>query len=322
MSFHWIVIVFCIGVFIVEEIILFERLLKNNFEKKLYFLNKIDTLNSELNPLRKDVDALEKQMSEHFFFYDLMRKIAPFLDKKALFRVFLEEIKYLGEVEAVEYKRPLDEKNYIKFSFDGEEENIYIKTKSKKIIEYQRVLKKLLELCMERISLYDKFQQLSIYDGLTEAYNRRYFTVRFFEEFDRAKRFSLNMSFLMIDVDHFKKINDTYGHLVGDAVLKEIAEIIRQNIREIDSLARFGGEEFSVILPETDKMAAVVVGERIRSKIAQQIIKAFDETLSVTISIGVGNYPQNTLYPDVLMEMADKALYQAKFSGRNKVQWF
>ncbi|MFA5336849.1 MAG: GGDEF domain-containing protein [Candidatus Omnitrophota bacterium] len=320
--FYRAVILLLIIVFIVEEILLLRRFLNTNFRKKERLLIKIDALDKEVNPLKKDIDALEKQMSEHFFFYDLMRKISPFLNKKELFKVFSEEIKYLGEVEAVEFSRPEDESKYLQFVFGDEVNSLYIKTESKKIIGHQDLLRKLLELCIERINLYDRFQQLSIYDTLTETYNRRYFVMRFIEEFERAQKFSLKLSFIMIDVDNFKKINDTYGHLVGDAVLKEIAKIIKQNIREIDSLARFGGEEFSLILPETDKMSAIVVGERIRSKVSQQIIKAFDEMLSATISVGVSSFPQNTLYSDVLMETADKALYQAKISGRNKVCWF
>ncbi|MCK9614149.1 MAG: GGDEF domain-containing protein [Candidatus Omnitrophica bacterium] len=320
--FYLAVIFLLIIVFILEEILLLKRFLNKNFRNKEQLLVKIDALDKELSPIKKNIDALEKQMSEHFFFYDLMRKLSPFLNKKGLFKVFSEEIKYLGEVEAVEFSRPENEKKYLQFVFDDEGSSLYVKTTSKKIIEHQDVLRKLLELCTERINLYDRFQQLSIYDALTETYNRRYFVIRFIEEFERAKKFSLKLSFLMIDIDNFKKINDTYGHLVGDAVLKEIAKIIKQNIREIDSLARFGGEEFSLILPETDKMSAIVVGERIRSKISERIIKAFDETLSVTISTGVGSFPQNTLYSDVLMEIADKALYQAKISGRNRVCWF
>ncbi|MCK9573593.1 MAG: GGDEF domain-containing protein [Candidatus Omnitrophica bacterium] len=320
--FYRAVIFLLIIIFIVEEILLLKRFLNRNFRKKEQLLVRIDELEKELNPLKKNIDALEKQMSEHFFFYDLMRKISPFLNKKELFKVFSEEIKYLGEVEAVEFSRPDNESKYLQFVFGDEINSLYVKTDSKKIIGHQDLLRKLLELCIERINLYDRFQQLSIYDTLTETYNRRYLVMRFIEEFERAQKFSLKLSFIMIDVDNFKKINDTYGHLVGDAVLKEIAKIIKQNIREIDSLARFGGEEFSLILPETDKMSAIVVGERIRSKVSQQIIKAFDETLSATISAGVSSFPQNTLYSDVLMETADKALYQAKISGRNKVCWF
>jgi len=127
---------------------------------------------------------------------------------------------------------------------------------------------------------------------------------------------------IMFDVDRFKRINDTYGHLVGDAVLKAIAGLIQENIREIDFLARYGGEEFAVILPETDKAGAIMVADRICGKVSQERLKAFDEMVTTAISVGVASFPQNTLYADVLMETADKALYKAKVSGRNRVSWF
>jgi diguanylate cyclase (GGDEF)-like protein len=145
---------------------------------------------------------------------------------------------------------------------------------------------------------------------------------RYMEEFARAEKFNLHLSFLMVDIDHFKKINDIYGHLIGDVILKEIAKILRENIREIDFVARFGGEEFSIILPETDKAGAIMVGERIRSKVVAQRFRAFDEVLNASVSVGVASYPQNTLYSDVLIEIADKALYKAKVEGRNRVCWF
>ncbi|MBD3264476.1 MAG: diguanylate cyclase, partial [Candidatus Omnitrophica bacterium] len=144
----------------------------------------------------------------------------------------------------------------------------------------------------------------------------------FNEEFERAKRFGLDLSFLMLDIDWFKKINDTYGHLVGDAVLREVARVIKENIREIDVAGRYGGEEFAVFLLETDKAGAIMVAERISSRISREVIKVFDESLTTTLSIGVASYPQNTLYPDVLIEVSDKALYKAKVSGKNRVCWF
>jgi diguanylate cyclase (GGDEF)-like protein len=306
---------------VVLEIKLSHKLLNSGDKDRKELLDKIAILQEDLVPLRKKIDTLELENLEHFFFYDLMRKLAPLFDKKNLSKVFSEEIKYLGEVESIEYVKPSNENGYLSFSL-GEEANIYLKTKSKKISGYQNVLSKMLGLCAERIDLYDKFQQLSIYDPLTETYNRRYFTMRLLEEFSRAQKFSLNISFIMIDVDNFKKINDTYGHLVGDTVLKEIAKTIKENVREIDSVARLGGEEFAIIFPETDKAAVITVAERIRSRVSEKIIRAFDEVLSVTISAGVASFPQNTLYPDVLMEIADKALYQAKQSGKNQVSWF
>ncbi|MFA6281529.1 MAG: GGDEF domain-containing protein [Candidatus Omnitrophota bacterium] len=318
---YWIIIILALFLFIAVELKILRKVAAEDSKAKKELLDKMAVLHEEIAPLRKKIDALELENLEHFFFYDLMRKLAPFLDKKSLSKVFLEEIRYLGEAEIVEPPKLTNAADCLSFSL-GNEENIYIKTKSKKIYRYQNVLSKMLGLCAERVDLYDKFQQLSIYDSLTECYNRRYFTMRLLEEFSRAQKFSLNISFIMTDIDNFKKINDTYGHLVGDVVLKEIAKVIKENVREIDSVARLGGEEFAIIFPETDKTAAIIVAERIRSRISQKIIKAFDEVLGVTISAGVASFPQNTLYSDVLMEIADKALYQAKQAGKNQVSWF
>jgi diguanylate cyclase (GGDEF)-like protein len=145
---------------------------------------------------------------------------------------------------------------------------------------------------------------------------------RYLEEFERAGKFKLELSFLMIDIDYFKKINDSYGHLVGDAVLRETARLIKENIRDIDFIARYGGEEFSVILTETDKAGAIMVAERISSRISRERIKVFDENLNTSVSVGVATFPDNTIHSDVLIELADKAMYKAKVSGRNRVSWF
>ncbi|MDP2922829.1 MAG: GGDEF domain-containing protein [Candidatus Omnitrophota bacterium] len=319
---YWVLIIF-IFLFLAIEIYLLNKFRKQILLNKEKVIERNNILNKELEPLKKNMDDLEQEMAEHFFFYDIARKIAPFLDKKDLFRVFCEEMKYLGTVEDVKFSKPFREEGYAVCKVgEGASDCVYIKTKSKKITQHLKLLTKLLGLCVERIALYEKFQQLSIYDPLTGSYNRRYFMARFFEEFERAQKFSLNMSFLMIDIDNFKNINDAYGHLVGDAVLKEITRFIRENIREIDFVSRIGGEEFSIILLETDRTGAIMVAERICSRISAATIKAFDEILNMTISIGVASFPQNTLHVDVLMEIADKALYKAKLSGKNRVCWF
>jgi len=318
----WVIIVLILLFFLAESYFL-KRLHKQLRLKQGRWSEKNAEVNSRLEVIKREIDELEQKMAEHFFFYDLIRQIAPFLEKKHLFKAFCEEIKYLGTVEDAQFLEPRENSSYLQFKAgDDQQESIYIKTTSKKIIEHKPFLEKLLKLCLERINLYEKFQQLSIYDTLTEIYNRRYFMDRYLQEFNRSKDFSLNMSFLIIDIDNFKNINDTYGHLVGDAVLREIAKFIKENIREIDFAARLGGEEFSVILLETDRTAAIAVAERICSRISQAKLKVFDETLNITVSIGLATFPQNTLHDDVLVEIADKALYKAKISGKNRVCWF
>lgn len=174
-------------------------------------------------------------------------------------------------------------------------------------------------LVMERIKLYEKIQKLAINDGLTGLFVRRYFLMRLDEEVKRSARHNLHLAFLMIDIDHFKQCNDSFGHLTGDAVLKEVARQILDCVREIDLVARFGGEEFSVLLPDTDKVGAANVAERIRSSIDRQKINAYDETIKVKVSIGVAGFPEDSTEAQGLIEKSDQALYRAKQEGRNRV---
>ena len=302
-----IIIVLLFIMIVAEEVFFLKRTRRENEAKKKKILKKHFNLKQEEKTLKEKIDRLENSFTERFLFYDLVRKIAPILDKKELISTFSKELK----------------NNCFKFELEGEDgEALETVTKSNNVLKDMPFFAKLLRLSLERIKLYNKLQKLSMYDSLTKAYNRRYFMVRYEEEFQRAKKLKLNVAFLMIDVDCFKKINDTYGHLVGDAVLREIARIIRENIREIDFLARFGGEEFSVVLPETDKTSAIMAAERISSRVSGERIKVFDEALNVTISIGLATFPQNTLHSDVLVEVADKALYKAKLAGRNRSCWF
>ncbi|MDP3730172.1 MAG: GGDEF domain-containing protein [Candidatus Omnitrophota bacterium] len=172
---------------------------------------------------------------------------------------------------------------------------------------------------MKKVLLYETVEALAITDSLTGLYTRRYFFERFDEELKRSKSHDFKFSFLMIDIDDFKKCNDTYGHLVGDVVLKEISHIVKESTREIDLTARYGGEEFSLILPETDKAGAMLVAGRIRKKIEENIFKAYDEKLKMTVSIGLAVYPDDSQELSDLIERADKALYAAKSSGKNIV---
>jgi len=322
--FFWITTSFLFILFLIAQIA-FTKKVKSELQKEQSEL--VARCNSLLNEQENTCREFQRAgnfLEKRFLFYDTARKISPLLDEEKLLSEFSEEIRRLGNIEDIVYfQKPADSQDYLKFTVsEKHNKHVYVKTKSKFIIEYFPYFFGLLKLCLERIHLYNQLQKLSIYDSLTKIYNRRYFMQRFSEEFERAKRFNLELSFLMVDVDHFKKINDTYGHLVGDAVLKEIANILNENLREMDFVGRYGGEEFSTLLLETDKAGAIMVAERLSSKISRQRIKVFDESLNLSVSVGVASFPQNALYSDVLVEIADKALYKAKVSGRNKVCWF
>ncbi|MDD5269617.1 MAG: sensor domain-containing diguanylate cyclase [Candidatus Omnitrophica bacterium] len=181
------------------------------------------------------------------------------------------------------------------------------------------ILAEQLSLELKKISLYERVQSLAITDGLTGIYVRRHFLERYAEDFARSKRHNLKLSVLMIDLDHFKQCNDAYGHLVGDIVLKEIAKIMKDFVRQVDLIGRYGGEEFVLALPDTDRNSAIAVAERIRQEVERHKFKAYDETIAMTISAGVATYPDNGDDVQVLIDKADQALYRAKEEGRNRV---
>ncbi len=157
-------------------------------------------------------------------------------------------------------------------------------------------------------------------DSLTELYNRKSAYERLSEELSKNRRLAKPLSCMMLDVDHFKKINDKYGHLVGDKVLQHLANCLRSFSREYDILCRYGGEEFFIILPETDLPTALLVAERLREQIAESAVKIGKQNLQITVSIGVTEARASQAeIRDSLIGRADEALYRAKEQGRNKV---
>ncbi|MFN3480244.1 MAG: diguanylate cyclase [Thermodesulfovibrionales bacterium] len=170
--------------------------------------------------------------------------------------------------------------------------------------------------------LYSKIEKMAITDGLTGLYNHRHFQERVSSEFSRLSRLSTSLSLLLIDIDHFKKINDTYGHPAGDEVLRGVAGVIRDTIRSIDIPARYGGEEFAVLLPDTNIDGAIRMAERLRSSILNRRFSFNEKEIAVTVSTGIATSPYDAKTKEELIERADEALYRAKQSGRNRcVSW-
>ncbi len=167
----------------------------------------------------------------------------------------------------------------------------------------------------------EKLLKLSVTDDRTNLLNDRYLRRRLVEEFKRAQRYGTPMSVIMLDLDHFKQINDKYGHDCGDQVLREFGTLVTENAREIDIVGRFGGEEFLVILPNTDGIRAAIVAERVRKAAEERVYKYKEFLIRITVSAGIASFPANreARTEAELLKAADNALYRAKQVSRNKV---
>lgn len=174
----------------------------------------------------------------------------------------------------------------------------------------------LITVAIEHANLHEEKKQQAVTDGLTGIANRRHFNESFTKEFERAKRYGNCLSLAVFDLDFLKKINDTYGHNVGDEAIKAIGRVLSNSCRAVDVAARFGGEEFCLLLPDTDEEDALNLAERVRNLIYETHIEGPG---NISASVGVATYPQHANEQDELFEAADQALYAAKHSGRNKV---
>jgi len=179
---------------------------------------------------------------------------------------------------------------------------------------------KTVSMAIENAELYANMQELATIDGLTTVYNRVYFHQKFESEFKLAKDLGYDLTLVILDIDFFKKFNDTYGHLFGDVVLKSVAQTVKNNLRATDTVARFGGEEFVIILPRTTVQEAFEKVESLRQKIANNIVKDNLISASVTASFGIACFPETSANQIELIRDADNALYKAKDSGRNCIK--
>ncbi len=177
-----------------------------------------------------------------------------------------------------------------------------------------------LAMALHNALLFDRLERLAALDPLTGIYNRRFGMTRLHEEFGRTLRMEAPLGLMMVDLDHFKEVNDVYGHLVGDRVLIRLANAAKSVMREGDILVRYGGEEFLAILPGASRKDVLNIAERLRRKILESTVANGEDVIKVTVSIGGISYPENDAANETdLVDRADKALYQAKESGRNCV---
>lgn len=176
------------------------------------------------------------------------------------------------------------------------------------------------ETAMDNAWFYEEARRLSLTDGLTGVWNRRHFELRMTEECQRAVRFGEPFGVVLLDVDHFKRVNDSWGHQAGDAVLVELARRLDLATREVDVLARYGGEEFALILPKTDVEGAFTLASKVRESVAAEPFSFDSGSIQVTISAGTAACPEHGITVSALVGAADEALYRAKGSGRNRVE--
>ncbi|MCX7990436.1 MAG: sensor domain-containing diguanylate cyclase [Proteobacteria bacterium] len=189
--------------------------------------------------------------------------------------------------------------------------------------EYEKnlleILTNQLTISIAKALYVEKINMMATTDGLTGVYNHRHFQERFSELLERGKRYDEIFSLILLDIDFFKKVNDTYGHPVGDLVLKKVSQKIKSSTRKIDIVARYGGEEFAIILPNNSKDSAYKFAERLRKEISDMTVVFESGKLNVTVSMGIAEFPVDGTEKKDLLEKADKCLYEAKKQGRNRV---
>lgn len=190
-------------------------------------------------------------------------------------------------------------------------------------LELLSILTSFAALAIHNARLHNKTKLLAITDGLTGLHNHRYFQQVFGHELSRAKRYNNPLALLMLDVDDFKRFNDTFGHAAGDRILATVGTTIAQSLRGVDTGFRYGGEEFVVLLPETNLDHALFVAERLRRQVERDTAAVLDgrQAGGITVSIGVAAYPENGASREKLFAVADKLLYRAKGEGKNRVYW-
>jgi len=174
-------------------------------------------------------------------------------------------------------------------------------------------------MAINNSKLYQRTLDVSIRDALTDLHNRRYFNERLLDEVERARRYNEPLSLIICDIDHFKRVNDTHGHPVGDTVLRWVSDVLRNTLRKNDVISRYGGEEFATVLLNTDKVQALEIAEKLRGAFAGHPFKHCSIDVAITLSFGVAVLGTDSRTFEGLVAQADKALYRAKANGRNRV---
>jgi diguanylate cyclase (GGDEF)-like protein len=305
-------------------------ILERNFIKAQKYYSDIQDECAELlevnTKIQEDNFGLESLAEENIALYDITRDLCKSLEEEKVFSIFKKQLSsYIGVEECKFIKDNIDIAQY--------RDNLVVPLKIERTVigyliagglkeedkEKFHILVQQFVLGMKRAFLYQRVQAIAITDSLTGVFSRRYCLERFHEEIQRSKKFKHSSSFMMVDIDYFKSYNDKYGHLVGDAILHQVAATIKENVRQIDLVGRYGGEEFAIVLVELGTEQSQIVAERIRKAVEGKSIKVYDEELKVTISLGVSTFPKDAQEAQGIIDKADQALYRAKESGRNRI---
>lgn len=284
--------------------------IKNELEGDGLIIKAFRGLPNDINGKEVENDSLLNWVIEHKQYLDLRHYSA----KKKIKPLISENIKLPDFQRVIIYPLMFEETilgAYL-LGYKNEGPDDY----EKRVVE---ILGNQASISISNAFLFEKVKNMATTDGLTCLYNHRYFQEKFGEILLRAERYNEKFSLVLIDIDFFKKVNDTYGHQVGDIVLKKVASILKSTARKVDIVARYGGEEFAIICVNDDKKNASKFAERLRREIENTTIIFDSGKLHVTASIGVASYPEDGKDKESLVERADKALYQAKHEGRNRV---
>lgn len=312
-----------------EKILQNSKVLEEELTKLKEYFRVIEEINEnlDLNKLISEFYLILKNKFEDEIIHLALIKSR----KKDVLEIFtfpvVENINSENEIkeEYLNFTSRREFKNYVSYQIfsDYYEYRIVIKfaegANKEKIVPQLNFLFEETKIGFERAVLFKEVEELSRTDGLTGLYLRRYFVQRMENEFLRAKRYNTEFSILMFDIDFFKKVNDTYGHLAGDKVLKEIATILKTTIANLGLISRWGGEEFLVFLPYHNKLKSFDLAEKIRIYVQQNSFVYDKNEIKLTLSCGISTFPVDSEILNKLIEIADNRLYIAKKSGRNKV---
>ncbi len=298
------------------------------FEEQILMIERtVNQLKKKKSLLNEQKIELENEALEIFTLYEITKEITRSLHEEEAFGIFKKKLAEHVQFKECKFLDPLSseikvlvKEGWREFPLKDKRQkvgSIVIKGLIEKDEEKFMILAHQFALALRRVKLYEEIERIAITDSLTGLHTRRYILERLREELQRSKMRNIKMSFLMIDIDFFKRFNDEHGHLTGDQILREQGNIINNNIREIDIAGRYGGEEFCVVLPDTDRQGAQYAAERIRQATEEANIKAYDTVIKLTVSVGTATFPDDGVKVDEIIDKADWALYRAKKQGRN-----